>query len=129
MELRHLRSFLAVAEELHFGRAAKRLFLVQSALSRQISALERELDVVLLERDRHRVDLTPAGRALLEDVRQLLGQADEATRRARAAGRGTAGTLRLGIRRSGWSWRRCTTSRPSTACATAGSRSPWSGCR
>jgi DNA-binding transcriptional LysR family regulator len=97
VELRHLRSFLAVAEELHFGRAAKRLFLVQSALSRQISALERELDVALLERDRHHVSLTPAGRALLEDVRQLLGHADETTRRARAAGRGTAGTLRLGF--------------------------------
>lgn len=97
VELRHLRSFLAVAEELHFGRAAKRLFIVQSALSRQISALERELDVTLLERDRHRVDLTPAGHALLEDVRQLLGHADEATRRARAAGRGTTGTLRLGF--------------------------------
>ncbi|QYN39250.1 LysR family transcriptional regulator [Pseudonocardia sp. DSM 110487] len=97
MEMRHLRSFLAVAEELHFGRAAKRLFLVQSALSRQISALERELDVALLERDRHHVNLTPAGRALLEDVRQLLGHADETTRRARAAGRGTAGTLRLGF--------------------------------
>ncbi|WP_255622613.1 LysR family transcriptional regulator [Pseudonocardia sp. DSM 110487] len=95
--MRHLRSFLAVAEELHFGRAAKRLFLVQSALSRQISALERELDVALLERDRHHVNLTPAGRALLEDVRQLLGHADETTRRARAAGRGTAGTLRLGF--------------------------------
>ena len=97
VELRHLRSFLAVAEELHFGRAAKRLFIVQSALSRQISALERELDVTLLERDRHRVDLTPAGRALLDDVRQLLGHADAATRRARAAGRGTTGTLRLGF--------------------------------
>ncbi|MHC1561006.1 LysR family transcriptional regulator [Actinomycetospora sp. C-140] len=97
MELRHLRSFVVVAEELHFGRAAARLFVVQPALSKQIAALERELDVVLLERDRHGVALTTAGRALLEDARRVLAQADAAVGRAQAAGRGTTGTLRLGF--------------------------------
>ncbi|GAA4874364.1 LysR family transcriptional regulator [Actinomycetospora straminea] len=97
MELRHLRSFVVVAEELHFGRAAARLFVVQPALSKQIAALERELDVVLLERDRHGVALTTAGRALLDDARRVLAQADAAVGRAQAAGRGVTGTLRLGF--------------------------------
>jgi DNA-binding transcriptional LysR family regulator len=97
VELRHLRSFVVVAEELHFGRAAARLFVVQPALSKQIAALERELDVVLLERDRHGVSLTTAGRALLEDARRVLAQADAAVGRAQAAGRGATGTLRLGF--------------------------------
>jgi DNA-binding transcriptional LysR family regulator len=97
VELRHLRSFVVVAEELHFGRAAARLFVVQPALSKQIAALERELDVVLLERDRHGVALTTAGRALLDDARRVLAQADAAVERAQAAGRGTTGTLRIGF--------------------------------
>jgi len=97
VELRHLRSFVVVAEELHFGRAAARLFVVQPALSKQIAALERELDVVLLRRDRHGVALTTAGRALLDDARRVLGQADAAVERAQAAGRGTTGTLRIGF--------------------------------
>ncbi|GLZ45419.1 LysR family transcriptional regulator [Actinomycetospora sp. NBRC 106375] len=97
MELRHLRSFVVVAEELHFGRAAARLYVVQPALSKQIAALERELDVVLLERDRHGVALTTAGRALLEDARRVLAQADAAVGRAQAVGRGSTGTLRLGF--------------------------------
>lgn len=97
MELRHLRSFVAVAEELHFGRAAQRLFLVQPALSKQISALERELEVSLLARDKRQVVLTDAGRALLDDARLVLAQADGASRRARAAGRGTSGELRIGF--------------------------------
>lgn len=95
MELRLLRSFVAIAEELHFGRAAARLFIVQPALSKQIAALERELDVVLLERDRRQVVLTAAGRALLDDARRILAATDAAAGRARAAGRGTVGVLRL----------------------------------
>ena len=97
MELRHLRSFVAVAEELHFGRAATRTFVAQPALSKQIAALERELDVRLFVRDRRQVALTAAGRTLLSDARRLLAQSDAAGDRARAAGRGATGTLRLGF--------------------------------
>ena len=97
MELRHLRSFVAVAEELHFGRAAERLFLHQPALSKQISALERELRVRLFERTKRQVSLSPAGAALLDDARQLLAQADGAVARAGLAGRGVTGVLKIGF--------------------------------
>jgi DNA-binding transcriptional LysR family regulator len=97
MELRHLRSFVALAEELHFGRAAQRVFLAQPALSKQISALEKELAVSLFERDKRQVVLTTAGAALLEDARRLLTQADGAVERARSAGRGATGILRIGF--------------------------------
>ncbi|GAA1297755.1 LysR family transcriptional regulator [Pseudonocardia xinjiangensis] len=97
MELRHLRSFVALAEELHFGRAAQRVFVAQPALSKQISALEKELGVLLFERDKRQVVLTTAGVALLEDARRLLTQADGAVERARSAGRGSTGMLRVGF--------------------------------
>jgi DNA-binding transcriptional LysR family regulator len=97
MELRHLRSFVALAEELHFGRAAQRVFLAQPALSKQISTLEKEMGVSLFERDKRQVVLTTAGAALLEDARRLLTQADGAVERARSAGRGATGMLRIGF--------------------------------
>jgi len=97
MELRHLRSFVAVAEELHFGRAAERLFIHQPALSKQISALERELRVRLFERTKRHVSLTPAGAALLDDARQLLAQADGVVARAHLAGTGATGVLKVGF--------------------------------
>lgn len=97
MELRHLRYFVAVAEELHFGRAAERLFIVQSALSKQIAALERELDVELFVRTNRHVQLTPAGEALLEDARRVLEQADGARLRAQLASRGEVGALEIGF--------------------------------
>ena len=78
VEVRHLRAFVAVAEELSFNRAAARLYLSQPALSRQIRALERLLGCELLRRSTHRVELTVAGSALLDRARRLLGDLDEA---------------------------------------------------
>jgi DNA-binding transcriptional LysR family regulator len=95
VELRQLRSFVAVAQELHFGRAAKRLHLSGPALSQQVIALERELGVPLFTRDRRSVALTAAGRSLLEDAEQLLTLADSAADRARRA-LGEAARLRIG---------------------------------
>lgn len=96
VEVRHLRYFVAVAEELHFGRAAERLHMSQSPLSHQIRQLERELGVELIDRAHHVVGLTDAGRALLElarDVLERLGRAVEVVGRA---GRGEIGTLVVG---------------------------------
>lgn len=97
MDLRQLRYFVTVAEELNFSRAALRLHMSQPPLSHQIKALEDELGVVLLERNRREVKLTPAGRTFLADSRALLDQAQVATRRARQSGIGQAGSLRVGM--------------------------------
>src|SRR4051794_24642585 len=97
MELRHLRSFVAVAEELHFGRAAERLHIAQSPLSQQIQRLERQVGAMLFERNRRKVELTDAGNAMLTHAREALAQADLAETAARAAAAGRAGTLRIGF--------------------------------
>jgi DNA-binding transcriptional LysR family regulator len=97
MELRHLRYFTITAEELHFGRAAKRLQMTQPALSKQIHSLESELDVLLFTRTKRTVQLTAAGQVFLEQAQQLLRQADRAVQFARRAARGELGTLRLGF--------------------------------
>ena len=86
IELRHLRSFVAVAEELNFGKAATRLYLSQPALSRQISALERLVGCELLRRSTHRVELTLAGEALLDRARRILGDLDEAVSATQSVG-------------------------------------------
>jgi DNA-binding transcriptional LysR family regulator len=97
MELRHLRYFLAVAEELHFHRAATRLHISQPPLSQQIRALERELGVTLLERNRRRVTLTAAGEGFRDDVRTILAAVERASERARHVARGSLGTLSIGF--------------------------------
>jgi DNA-binding transcriptional LysR family regulator len=95
MELRQLRYFVAVAEELHFRRAAARLHMSQPPLSHQLRLLEDELGCPLMIRSRRRVELTPAGQAFLGDVRELLSGLDEAVGTARRIHAGTAGRLRI----------------------------------
>ncbi len=96
MELRHLRYFVTVAEELHFGRAAQRLHMAQPPLSRQIQLLEGELGFSLFERSRRRVELTPAGSALLSGVRHVFDTLDAAIHDARNASEGESGRLVVG---------------------------------
>ncbi|HLY75656.1 MAG TPA: LysR substrate-binding domain-containing protein [Planctomycetota bacterium] len=96
MELRHLRYFVAVAEECHFGRAARRLFISQPPLSRQIRDLEEEIGLQLLERTRTQVRLTAAGRQFLEGARQTLVQAERTVALAKQAAEGKTGFLSIG---------------------------------
>ena len=97
MELRHLRYFVAVGEEQHFGRAAKYLHIAQPALSRQIQDLEREIGFPLFERLPRGVKLSVAGKLFLEDARRILQEVQEAIRRAERVASGKAGTLRVGF--------------------------------
>ncbi len=97
MELRHLRYFVAVGEEQHYGRGAQRLRVAQPALSRQIQDLEDELGFKLFERLPRGVKISAAGKSFLEDARRILQQVNEATTRARRAARGQSGTLRVGF--------------------------------
>jgi DNA-binding transcriptional LysR family regulator len=97
MELRHLRYFVAVAEELHFRRAAERLHMSQPPLSQQIRALEDELDVMLLERSQRRVTLTAAGAAFYERAREILDAVEDAGRLVRRVNRGEVGRLAVGF--------------------------------
>lgn len=97
MELRHLRYFAIVAEELHFGRAAERLQMTQPALSKQIHSLELELGVLLFARTKRTVKLTFAGQVFLEQARQVLNHADRAVQLAKRAARGEVGSLKLGF--------------------------------
>jgi DNA-binding transcriptional LysR family regulator len=101
MELRQLRYFVTLAEELHFGRAAEREHIVQSALSQQVQRLERELGVRLLERSTHHVALTAAGVVFLVEVRQILAHADRAAQAARNAA-AAAAPLRVAVTDSGY---------------------------
>ena len=85
MDLRHLRCFMAVAEELHFGRAAERLHIEQSPLSRTIKDLESDLDARLFNRSHRGTQLTPAGHALLEAVPRIFAAVEQARHSVRAA--------------------------------------------
>jgi DNA-binding transcriptional LysR family regulator len=97
MDLQTMRCFIAVAEHLHFRRAAAQLNMTQPTLSLRVRALEREAGVVLLERDRRSVRLTEAGRAFLEGARVAVRSGADAIARARGAARGETGRLRFGF--------------------------------
>lgn len=97
MELSHIRGFVAVADELHFGRAAKRLYVTQPSLSKRVAKLEEELGVKLFHRTRREVRLTQAGDAFLEGARLVLEVAQRATEEARKAARGELGRLEVGF--------------------------------
>jgi DNA-binding transcriptional LysR family regulator len=97
MELRHLRYFVAVAEELHFGRAALKLSIAQPPLSQQIQRLEKELGLLLFQRTKRRVQLTHAGQVFLREAKETLAQADHAVKAAQRAGRGELGQLVVGF--------------------------------
>lgn len=97
MELRHLRYFLAVAEELNFTKAAERLSMSQPPLSMQIRDLEEELGVQLFHRTKRRVRLTTAGEVFLAETREILSRSVRAAERARQANRGESGVLRVGF--------------------------------
>lgn len=95
IELRHLRYFVAVAEELHFGRAAARLNISQPPLSQQIQALEQQIGARLLARTNRSVFLTAAGKQFLADSRQILSMVDDAAARAERLHQGEAGSCVL----------------------------------
>jgi len=97
IELRHLRHFIALAEEGHFGRAAERVFVVQQALSSSIRSLEDELGVALVLRTTRRVQLTPAGEVFLESARATLNTLAQGSERARQAARGEVGRIGIGF--------------------------------
>jgi DNA-binding transcriptional LysR family regulator len=97
MELRQIRSFLSIAETLHFGRTAELIHLSQPALSLQIKALEEEVGVRLFERNRRKTTLTPAGLAFRDDAAAALSQLEQAMRSARLAANGKLGLLRIGF--------------------------------
>lgn len=97
IELRHLRYFLAVAEELHFGRAAEKLAISQPPLSQQIQALESYVGATLFERNNRNVRLTPAGEMFRKEARDIVHQVDQAAERAARIQRGETGELRIGF--------------------------------
>lgn len=100
MDLRHLRYFMAIAEERHFGRAANKVGIAQPPLSKQLRDLERELGYELVDRARRPVELTAAGQALLEHARGILEAVESAVRETRRAGAGHSGRIAIGYPQS-----------------------------
>ncbi|MBB6501050.1 LysR family transcriptional regulator [Pedobacter cryoconitis] len=96
MDLRHLNYFLVLAEELHFGRAAERLHISQPPLSRMIQQIENDLGVLLFERTKRSVILTPAGSDFLQEAKQMISQMQAVKKRLAIYGKGETGTLRIG---------------------------------
>jgi DNA-binding transcriptional LysR family regulator len=96
VEFRHLESFLAIAEELHFGRAAARLHLAQPSLTQQLQRLERNVGAELVARTSHEVRLTPAGQVFQEHARAIVAQVHKAAQTARDAAAGRSGTINVG---------------------------------
>src|SRR3954468_22115367 len=96
MELHQLRCFVAVADELHFGKAARKLAMLPSALGRHVRLLEEDLGTRLLERTTRHVSLTGSGATFLEDARALLAHAERVASRARAQGRRKSAIVRVG---------------------------------
>ncbi len=103
VELRHLRYFIAVAEELHFGRAAIRLNISQPPLSQQIQQLEQEIGAQLFTRTNRSVQITAAGQQFLQDARGILLQVEQAASRAARLHNGQEGELRIGFTSSAYS--------------------------
>jgi DNA-binding transcriptional LysR family regulator len=97
MEIRQLRYFISVAEQLNFTEAAKRLFVAQPSVSQQIASLERSMDVKLFIRDKHSVKLTPAGKVFLNDAIEIVNKSEEALKRAKKAAIGEVGQLSIGF--------------------------------
>src|ERR1700693_5828009 len=97
MELWQLKYFLAVADELNYGRAAARLNVAQPSVTRAVQGLENELGVTLFLRDKRRVELTPAGRVFADEARRLLAGLEIGVRQARRLERGEVGTLTIGF--------------------------------
>lgn len=96
MDLRQLKYFLALAEELHFGRAAEKLFIVQPALTKQIKGLENDLDVILFKRNKRKVELTSAGKYFQEEVKQIMDKLERVKNGTRMVQEGNKGELRIG---------------------------------
>ena len=97
IELRHLRYFIAVADELHFGRAAEKLHISQPPLSQQIQALEANIGAQLFNRNNRNVSLTQAGEGFLKEARQIISRVNDASQQAAKIHRGEAGNLTLGL--------------------------------
>src|ERR1041384_3095662 len=97
MELRHLRYFVAVGEEQHYGRGARRLRVAQPALSRQIQDLEEEIGFKLFDRLPRGVKISAAGKCFMDDARRILHEVNEAAARAKRVASGLSGTLRVGF--------------------------------